>query len=468
MSRRGAVGRSNSPGLARDSSSSWARCLEISRVREENLYQSSIRQSSVEFRNVDCGRPSRRGHSVLGISRPDLSPSRRLASVIETDDTSFANSSCSSLMPALRSCVTIAQRSSTHRSSPTASIASTSAALATVDEQWPRMVATLLAQQSALLHKLAAASECRASSGSGAALVPPVMLPRRKWRNRRNRQRKRLRRLFSATGAFVCPAPATVEDKDDKSPPRHERCERDSSVGSSSHSSQDEPPASKIRQHTLRSYVSVHETHAVAEAQHEKNAKLKEAFGISEYFVEGSSFDPQRRAKEEVVRQAREAEEAAKREAERVKEAERREAAKKEAAAGGVKTYAWVRTPSPEPSTATTDSKLKKDKKRKKKRSRDRSSSSEPPKKHKSKKRKRNRSASPKRSKHPKTKVSKKKKKKETKTKKRRHSSSSSSESVDDSDVRESRSGQRGEPRKRSASPSRDASSGRRSSGVKN
>ncbi|KAA0187961.1 hypothetical protein HAZT_HAZT003807 [Hyalella azteca] len=32
---------------------------------------------------------------------------------------------------------------------------------------------------------------------------------------------------------------------------------------------------------------------------------------------------------------------------------------------------------------------------------------------------------------------------------------------------RESRSGQRGEPRKRSASPSRDASSGRRSSGVK-
>lgn len=46
------------------------------------------------------------------------------------------------------------------------------------------------------------------------------------------------------------------------------------------------------------------ETHQIAEAQQEKNAKLREAFGISEYFVEGSSLDAGRRAKEEAARQA--------------------------------------------------------------------------------------------------------------------------------------------------------------------
>lgn len=45
---------------------------------------------------------------------------------------------------------------------------------------------------------------------------------------------------------------------------------------------------------------SVRETHQIAEAQQVKNAKLREAFGISEYFVEGSSFDPDRKAKEDL------------------------------------------------------------------------------------------------------------------------------------------------------------------------
>lgn len=49
---------------------------------------------------------------------------------------------------------------------------------------------------------------------------------------------------------------------------------------------------------------SVRETHQVAEAQQEKNAKLREAFGISEFFVEGSSLDPQRRAKEAAAKAA--------------------------------------------------------------------------------------------------------------------------------------------------------------------
>lgn len=42
----------------------------------------------------------------------------------------------------------------------------------------------------------------------------------------------------------------------------------------------------------------------MAEAQHEKNAKLREAFGISEYFVEGSSLDPERHTREAEARAA--------------------------------------------------------------------------------------------------------------------------------------------------------------------
>jgi len=72
---------------------------------------------------------------------------------------------------------------------------------------------------------------------------------------------------------------------------------------------------------------SVRETHQIAEAQQEKNAKLREAFGISEYFVEGSSLDPQRHVKE----------------------------AQAKAAAEQNKKYTLVRTPSPVPAAADTD-----------------------------------------------------------------------------------------------------------------
>lgn len=68
---------------------------------------------------------------------------------------------------------------------------------------WPEVVASLLAQQSALLRKLAIATGTTAGGVSAAAApqLPPALLPRRKWRNRRNRQRKRLRRLFTAAAA---------------------------------------------------------------------------------------------------------------------------------------------------------------------------------------------------------------------------------------------------------------------------
>ncbi|KAL6427034.1 hypothetical protein ACFW04_009310 [Cataglyphis niger] len=68
--------------------------------------------------------------------------------------------------------------------------------------------------------------------------------------------------------------------------------------------------------------INVRETHQIAEAQQEKNAKLREAFGISKYFVEGSSLDPERRA---------------------------REAEARAAAAAASKVYELVRTPSPAP-----------------------------------------------------------------------------------------------------------------------
>lgn len=49
---------------------------------------------------------------------------------------------------------------------------------------------------------------------------------------------------------------------------------------------------------------AVRETHQIAAAKHEKNAMLRSAFGISEYFVEGSSFDSDRKAKEELAKSA--------------------------------------------------------------------------------------------------------------------------------------------------------------------
>lgn len=70
---------------------------------------------------------------------------------------------------------------------------------------------------------------------------------------------------------------------------------------------------------------SVRETHQIAEAQQEKNAKLREAFGISEFFVEGSSLDPERHAREAEAR----------------------------AAAAASKVYELVRTPSPAAAPST-------------------------------------------------------------------------------------------------------------------
>jgi len=44
-------------------------------------------------------------------------------------------------------------------------------------------------------------------------------------------------------------------------------------------------------------------THQIAQANQEKNTKLKEAFGLTDY-VEGSAFDPERKAKEEAAKAA--------------------------------------------------------------------------------------------------------------------------------------------------------------------
>jgi serine/arginine repetitive matrix protein 2 len=40
------------------------------------------------------------------------------------------------------------------------------------------------------------------------------------------------------------------------------------------------------------------ETHQLAEANQQKNAQIRAAFGISDYFEDGSSLDPNRKAKE--------------------------------------------------------------------------------------------------------------------------------------------------------------------------
>lgn len=80
---------------------------------------------------------------------------------------------------------------------------------------------------------------------------------------------------------------------------------------------------------------SVKETHQIAEAQQEKNAKLREAFGISEFFVEGSSLDPGRHAKEAAAR-----------------------------AAAAQPKYQLVRTPSPTPTPDSTHSPHKKKKRK--------------------------------------------------------------------------------------------------------
>uniref|UniRef100_A0A8W7P4N0 Uncharacterized protein n=1 Tax=Anopheles coluzzii TaxID=1518534 RepID=A0A8W7P4N0_ANOCL len=91
-----------------------------------------------------------------------------------------------------------------------------------------------------------------------------------------------------------------------------------------------------ICMHAMHSVVSVRETHHIAQAQQEKNAKLREAFGISQYFVEGTSFDQDRKAKEDLAKSEALQKELA--EKEKAKEMER----------ANRKRYALVRTPSPE------------------------------------------------------------------------------------------------------------------------
>ncbi|XP_067642683.1 SRRM2 protein homolog rsr-2 isoform X2 [Eurosta solidaginis] len=127
--------------------------------------------------------------------------------------------------------------------------------------------------------------------------------------------------------------------------------------------------------------IAVRETHQIAEAQQEKNAKLREAFNISEYFVEGSSFDSDRKAKEDITKSlALQKELDAQRESAKDKEKERDDRQR----------YALVRTPSREKEIADSggDSKgdndngehehvSKSEKKKKKKRTRDNSGSPE-------------------------------------------------------------------------------------------
>lgn len=43
---------------------------------------------------------------------------------------------------------------------------------------------------------------------------------------------------------------------------------------------------------------SLKDTHQFADEQLKKNARLRDAFGISEFFIEGSSLDPERKTKE--------------------------------------------------------------------------------------------------------------------------------------------------------------------------
>lgn len=80
--------------------------------------------------------------------------------------------------------------------------------------------------------------------------------------------------------------------------------------------------------------IAVRDSHQLAEAQQEKNAKLREAFNISEYFVEGSSFDSDRKAKEDISKSLA---------LQKELDAQREQAAAKEKELS--KRYALVRTP---------------------------------------------------------------------------------------------------------------------------
>lgn len=101
------------------------------------------------------------------------------------------------------------------------------------------------------------------------------------------------------------------------------------------------------------------ETHEIAQAQQQKNARLREAFGISEYFVEGTSFDPDRKAREDLAKS-----DALQKEIQADKDSDK----------ANRKKYALVHTPSPERDSPAGDDDVtdgKVDKKKKKKRNRD-------------------------------------------------------------------------------------------------
>lgn len=172
---------------------------------------------------------------------------------------------------------------------------------------------------------------------------------------------------------------------------------------------------------------AVRETHQVAAAKHEKNAMLRSAFGISEYFVEGSSFDADRKAKEELAKSAALQKEM---EAQRAVDAEKS------------KRYRLVRTPSVEKEITNDNAdqvskkskeKSSKSKDSKSKRKKNEISNDEPDKKRKKKKKKADSSDSSLSSnEEPKAKKSQRKRKKSSST-------DSSSDSPSDSEPAEKR-----------------------------
>jgi hypothetical protein len=63
------------------------------------------------------------------------------------------------------------------------------------------------------------------------------------------------------------------------------------------------PVSNSLAQSTLFFFCcSATDTHAIAEANRQKNENLRAAFGLNKYFVDGSSLDPNRKAKQEEAR----------------------------------------------------------------------------------------------------------------------------------------------------------------------
>lgn len=176
---------------------------------------------------------------------------------------------------------------------------------------------------------------------------------------------------------------------------------------------------------------SVRETHQIAAAKHEKNAMLRSAFGISEYFVEGSSFDADRKAKEELTKSAA---------LQKELDAQRTTSDEKS------KRYRLLRTPSPERSTKT-DKSAKDHKKNDKDKNRDNNNG-------KQKDKAKQKSNGKKHSKDD------DRSKKDKKNKSRRNSSSDSSDSSSSSDEEKNKKSKR----KRKYSDSSDSSSSSSSS----